>query len=100
MRKCSAGCRRCARIAPARRVFSITHVIYTLNDYGRRRLSPRKLPDEFAYLKGNLKEAIAMRDPEMLGEFLDTLKSFGLNGSDPLIRTGMEYLLSNQNPDG
>ena len=56
-------------------VFSITHVIYTLNDYGRRRLSPRKLPDEFAYLKGNLKEAIAMRNPEMLGEFLDTLKS-------------------------
>ena len=56
-------------------VFSITHVIYTLNDYGRRRLSPRKLPDEFAYLMGNLKEAIAMRVPEILGEFLDTLKS-------------------------
>ncbi len=81
-------------------VYSITHVIYTMNDYSRRRLSPRKLPDEFAWLKANLKEAIAMQDPEALGEFLDTLRSFGLKESDPLIRSGMEYLLSTQNPDG
>jgi squalene cyclase len=41
-----------------------------------------------------------MEDPEMLGEFLDCLKSFGLKNSHPLIRTGMDYLLSQQNADG
>jgi hypothetical protein len=80
--------------------YSITHVVYTMNDYSQYRLSPSRLPDEFAYLKANLKEPIAMRDPETLGEFLDTLKSFGLKDSDPLIRSGVEYLLATQNPDG
>ena len=36
----------------------------------------------------------------MVGEFLDSLKAFGLTNSHPLLRTGMEYLLSQQNPDG
>ena len=34
--------------------YAITHVIYTLNDYGKYRLRPEWLPDEFAYLKDNL----------------------------------------------
>jgi len=81
-------------------VYAITHLVYTLNDYSVYNLSPRLLPQEFEFLKANLKEAIAMEDPEMLGEFLDCLKSFGLRDSHKLIRTGMDYLLSQQNPDG
>jgi ribosomal protein L40E len=38
--------------------------------------------------KQNLPEAIALHDPETMGEFLDTLKSFGLNASDEVIRDG------------
>jgi hypothetical protein len=81
-------------------VYAVTHVVYTQNDYSLFHLSPSSLPDEFAYLKANLGEAIALRDPETMGEMLDCLKSFGLNDTDPLIRTGTEYLLSSQNPDG
>lgn len=81
-------------------VYAITHIIYTLNDYSVYLLSPRLLPQEFAFLKENLQEAIDMEDPEMVGEFLDSLKAFGLKESHPLIRRGMEYLLSVQNPDG
>jgi hypothetical protein len=81
-------------------VYSITHVVYTMNEYSKYRLSPKSLPDEFAYLKANLKESILMHDPETMGEFLDTLRSFGLKDSDPLIRSGMDFLLSTQNPDG
>jgi hypothetical protein len=81
-------------------LYAVTHVVYTQNDYSLYRLSPRSLPDEFAYLKANLADAIVLHDPETMGEFLDCLKSFGLKGSDPLIRTGTEYLLSTQNPDG
>jgi squalene cyclase len=51
-------------------------------------------------LKASLKDAIAIKDPDMLGEFMDTLRSFGLTEDDPLIQTGMEYLLSHQNRDG
>jgi hypothetical protein len=81
-------------------LYAVTHVVYTQNDYNLFRLSPHSLPDEFAFLKSNLGEAIALRDPETMGELLDCLKSFGLREDDPLIRTGTEYLLSSQNPDG
>ncbi|MBC8031008.1 MAG: hypothetical protein H7Z16_12920 [Pyrinomonadaceae bacterium] len=81
-------------------IYAVTHVVYTLNDYSAYKLSPSWLPDEYAFLKRNLTEAIKMADPEALGEFLDSLKSFGLVESHPLIRKGMNYLLSSQNGDG
>ncbi|HEX6729867.1 MAG TPA: hypothetical protein VF074_07640 [Pyrinomonadaceae bacterium] len=81
-------------------VYAVTHVVYTLNDYSLYNLSPSWLPREYAFLKQNLKQAIAMEDPELMGEFLDTLKSFGLQEDHPLILKGMTYLLSRQNSDG
>lgn len=81
-------------------VYAITHVVYTLNDYNRYLLSPAWLPQEFQYLKTNLEEAVKMQDPETLGEFLDTLRDFGMTEQDALIRTGVEYVLSKQNADG
>ncbi|HBB88146.1 MAG TPA: hypothetical protein DC047_11065 [Blastocatellia bacterium] len=81
-------------------VYFVTHVVYTLNEYNTYRLPSRLLPAEFQFLKENLKEAIAMNDPEMVGEFLDSLKAFGLGNTHPLIAGGMDYLLSQQNSDG
>jgi len=81
-------------------IYAITHVVYTLNDYSVYRLSKSWLPQEYAFLRRNLKQAIVMEDPETMGEFLDSLRSFGLSERHPLIRTGMNYLLSTQNPDG
>jgi hypothetical protein len=81
-------------------LYAVTHVVYTLNDYSVYRLSPRWLPQEYAFLKTNLREAIVTQDPDMMGEFLDSLKAFGLEDTHPLIRTGMEFLLSCQNEDG
>ncbi len=83
-----------------KQTYAITHVIYTLNGYSRYRLRPEWLPGEFAFLKSNMAENIASGDPETMGEFLDTLKSFGLTFDDPLIRTGTEFVLSKQNGDG
>ena len=80
--------------------YAITHVVYTLNDYNRYLLSPEWLPQEFQFLKTNLEETVRLQDPETLGEFLDTLRDFGMTERDPLIRTGVEYVLSKQNPDG
>ena len=81
-------------------LYAITHIVYTLNDYSLYRLSPRWLPQEYEFLKGNLQEAIETEDPDMMGEFLDTLRAFGLESSHPLIRTGIDFLLSRQNADG
>lgn len=81
-------------------IYAITHVIYTLNDYNRYLLSPDWLPQEYRYLRSNLEEAVKLEDPESLGEFLDTLRDFGMTEDDALIRTGVEYVLSKQNADG
>ena len=81
-------------------VYTATHVVYTYNDYSQYRLSRDCFPEEFEHLKANLREAIADRDPETMGEYLDSLRSFGLTLDDPLIRTGFEFLLSVQNADG
>jgi hypothetical protein len=80
--------------------YAITHVIYTFNDYSSSRLQPEWLSGEFAFLKSHLPLNIAADDAETMGEFLDTLKSFGLTEDDPLIRSGIEFVLSRQNADG
>jgi hypothetical protein len=81
-------------------VYAVTHVVYALNDYSSYKLSPTWLPKEYAFLKKCLTQALEMEDPEMMGELLDTLKSFGLTDNHPLIRKGLDYLLSCQNEDG
>jgi hypothetical protein len=81
-------------------VYAVTHVVYTLNDYGQQRIPPGLLPAEFAFLKENLRAAVAAQDADMLGEFMDSLRAFGLDDRDAEIREGMEYLLAHQNPDG
>ena len=81
-------------------LYALTHVVYTLNDYGHYRIRPDLLPQEFTYLRQNLQQAIALHDAETTGEFLDTLKAFGLGRSDPVIQKGMKYLLDTQRADG
>ena len=54
-------------------VFALTHVVYTLNDYGKHLLPRDLLPQEFSYLKDNLGEAIALHNPETMGEVSSTL---------------------------
>ncbi|HKV38665.1 MAG TPA: hypothetical protein VJX67_05595 [Blastocatellia bacterium] len=81
-------------------LYAVTHIVYTLSDYCLSRLSPDWLPVEFQYLAQNLPQAISTDDAEMVGELLDSLKSFGLTAKHRLVREGREYLLSAQNRDG
>lgn len=80
--------------------YCVTHVIYTLNDYTLYRLRPESLPHEYEFLRSHLRENIEGDDPETLGEFVDTLKSFGVREEEPLLREAIEYLLPRQNRDG
>ena len=81
-------------------IYAVTHVVYTLNDYSEYRLSPRRLPDEYAFLKLNLRNVIEMEDAESMGELLDSLKAFGLSSNHDLIAQGENFLLAQQNSDG
>jgi len=81
-------------------IYAVTHIVYTLNDYNTYRLSRRWLPREFAFLKANVESACTRKDPEVLGELLDSLRAFGLSASHPLIERGTKYLLAEQNEDG
>ncbi|MGI8989233.1 MAG: hypothetical protein ACR2I2_06575 [Bryobacteraceae bacterium] len=81
-------------------LYAITHLVYTLNGYGAYRLNPRWLPQEYAYLRKNLPLAIKLHDPETMGEFLDTLRAFGMTEADPPIRKGLKFIMRTQNPDG
>ncbi len=81
-------------------IYAVTHVVYSLNDYNTYRLSRRGLGTEFQFLKGNVVAACERKDPEVLGELLDSLRAFGLRLSHPLIARGARFLLDNQNEDG
>lgn len=81
-------------------VYGITHLVYTLNDYGQYLLKPEWLAYEYAFLQKHWAEPIEADDPDMTGEFLDSLRAFGLTESDPAIRYAMEYLIESQNEDG
>jgi hypothetical protein len=81
-------------------VYGITHIVYTLNDYGRFLLSPHWLPVEYNFLAEHINDAVSLGDPDMVGEFLDTLRAFGLPASEPGLRYATDFLLDSQNPDG
>jgi hypothetical protein len=80
--------------------YAVTHVVYVFNDYFVYRLKPEWLPDEFEFLRANLTANLSNNDYDLMGEFVDSLKSFGVTDADPLIRTAIDFLLSRQNPDG
>ena len=64
-------------------IYAVTHIVYTLNDYSTYRLRPGWLPQEFEFLKANVASACERKDPEVLGELLDSLKAFGLRCQSP-----------------
>jgi Prenyltransferase and squalene oxidase repeat len=79
--------------------YAITHVIYTLDRYHERRVSSSLLPDELAFLRHKLKQAIEDENPEMVSEALDCLKATGFE-TDPQVADGLQFLVSTQRPDG
>jgi len=77
-----------------------THVVYTANGYNARPVSPSELPDEFAFLRSHIGDREVMEDGELLGEFIDTLRAFGVTLHDASIQRGFDELLRKQNADG
>jgi hypothetical protein len=81
-------------------IYAVTHLIYTYNDYGLNRVSPACFPDEYAYLRDGLAAAIARHDAETVGEYLDTLRAFGLGFDDPGLSAAAAFVFSRRAGDG
>ncbi|MBI5866949.1 MAG: hypothetical protein HZB43_01435 [candidate division Zixibacteria bacterium] len=80
--------------------YAVTHIVYTLNDFGRFLLSPSWLPNEFEFLHDNLESAMVLHDPDLTGELLDTYRAFGVSDDDSKVMRAYDFLIESQNPDG
>ena len=81
-------------------IYAIAHVVYTLNDYNQTRLAPRLLPAEYEFLRAHVRDAVALKDADMLGEMMDSLRAFGVTEADPDLRAAIDFYLAHQNADG
>jgi uncharacterized protein DUF6895 len=81
-------------------LYAVTHVVYTLNDYGGARVSPRHFPQEFRFLKACMRWALERGEPDTIGEIIDTLSAFGIGDAHPLLVKGRAFLLAHQRDDG
>lgn len=81
-------------------IYAVTHIVYTLNDYNRSRLPPRRLRRERAFLEASLPWAIRQGEADTVGEILDSLAGCGLDDTHPLMVSGRAFLLEQQREDG
>lgn len=80
--------------------YAITHLIYTLSDYGRYQLPTSRFQKEIEYLRSSMERAIRVADIEMLGECVDCIRSLGIRSKKRPEANAMSYLLACQNRDG
>mmetsp|Transcript_11241 Transcript_11241/g.16817 ORF Transcript_11241/g.16817 Transcript_11241/m.16817 type:complete len:760 (-) Transcript_11241:172-2451(-) len=75
--------------------YFITHLVFILGGWGKRSLRPYRmlLAEELTFLSVNMSTVIRMKDPELVGEFVQALHILGLHDSDPIIEFGHRYLL-------
>jgi hypothetical protein len=81
-------------------IYAIAHIVYTLNHYNQTRLAPQLLPAEYEFLRAHIGEAVMLKETDMLGEMMDSLRAFGMTEDDPALRAAIEFYLVHQNADG
>jgi hypothetical protein len=80
--------------------YAVSHVVYSLNDFGRFTLRREWLPWEHAFLAGRVGTAIDLEDPDLVGEFVDALRAFHEESDRPALKPGFGFLLDTQRADG
>lgn len=78
-----------------------THVYYALNDYGRLRVRPGDAPAAWAFMRGELSDALEQDEMELAAEIIDVSHSAGLAESrDRALCEATRLLLAAQSSDG
>jgi hypothetical protein len=80
--------------------YAVSHLVYSLNDFGRFTLRREWLPWEHAFLNGRMGTAIDLEDVDLVGEFMDALRAFHDETDRPLVNAGFRFLLDTQHDDG
>ena len=78
----------------------ITHVVFTLSQWGQLRLQIQQLPHEYLFLQEHLPLMIEHRDVHLVGEFVQCLRIFGVEESNSSVLDGIHFLLEEQMEDG
>jgi len=80
--------------------YLITHIVFTLNNWGELRIEPQLLSHEHFFIREHLSVQIRNRDVHLVGEFIECLRAFGATDNDSHIRAGITFLLEEQEEDG
>ena len=85
--------------------YYLTHLIYVFSDWGQHCLCRQLYAEEFEFIVRNMKFAIYLDDPEIVGEFIQCLKIMQVTKrSDPLIwpliEMGYKYLVAKEEKGG
>mmetsp|Transcript_8633 Transcript_8633/g.27155 ORF Transcript_8633/g.27155 Transcript_8633/m.27155 type:complete len:353 (+) Transcript_8633:478-1536(+) len=80
--------------------YLVTHIIFTLNNWGELQLPRDLLVHEYLFLRQYLGLHIRRKDVHLIGEFVDALRSLGDSENDPMIQQALGVLMSKQLPDG
>eukprot|EP00937_MAST-01D_sp_MAST-1D-sp2_P002838 g2838.t1 len=80
--------------------YLITHIVFTLTNWGELRLEPELLPHEYYFVREHLAVCLSRADVHLVGEFVEVLRAFGADDADPLVRQGTAFLLAAQDKDG
>ncbi len=81
--------------------YLMTHFAFVVSDYGSVQLSEVELPSVGPYLRANFEAVLQEADIELVGEFVDALRSFGhTEDDDGIVDRGTRFLLSQQSQDG
>eukprot|EP00935_MAST-01C_sp_MAST-1C-sp1_P002034 g2034.t1 len=80
--------------------YLVTHIVFTLNNWGELQLDPQLLPHEYYFIREHMAVQIKHGDVHLVGEFVECLRAFGATDTDSLVQKGMAFLMSCQEEDG
>lgn len=76
--------------------YMVTHWVYVMTRWCQERLPKGGWEEELSFLESQLPRIIAMRDVDLVGEFVQALKCFGLSETASPVADGLDFLLNTQ----
>ena len=76
--------------------YLVTHVVFTLSEWGALRLDKELLPHEYYFLREHMVSQIRVKNVHLVGEFVEALRIFGCDDDDDIVKQGINFLLKEQ----
>lgn len=77
--------------------YMVTHLLFSLSGWGAAALSqPALFVEEFVFLAAGMQTAVSLDDPELVGEFCQSLRILGTGDGHPAVVRGVRFLLNKE----